>query len=113
MALEFKIDDPFYNEKMAVVTALYNVIDPELFINIVDLGLVFDVDFATDPKKIIITMTLTTKHCPLGDSIEQGVANVLGMSFPERESEVNLVWEPEWNFDMMTEQGRKDLGMDF
>ncbi|HET8572286.1 MAG TPA: metal-sulfur cluster assembly factor [Edaphocola sp.] len=109
--MEFNINDPYYDMKMNAVTALYNVIDPELFINIIDLGLVYDLDF-TDNKKIKVTMTLSTKHCPLGDAIKQGVTNVLGMAFPERETEIGIVWEPEWNFDMLTPEGRRDLGIE-
>lgn len=109
--MEFSINDPHYDDKMNAVTALYNVIDPELFINIIDLGLVYDISFDT-PGKIIITMTLTTRHCPLGDSMKQGVNNVLGMAFPDREAEINLVWEPEWTLDSVTPEGKKELGMD-
>lgn len=108
--MEFSINDPCYEMKMNAVTALYNVIDPELFINIIDLGLVYDLDFS-DARKIKVTMTLSTKHCPLGDAIQQGVTNVLGMAFPERETEIDIVWEPEWNFDMLTPEGRRDLGI--
>lgn len=110
--MEFSIDDPFYEQKMTAVTALYNVIDPELFINIIDLGLVFDIDFASSPDNILITMTMTTRHCPLGDAIKQGVTNVLGMAFPELETVIDVVWEPQWNFDMLTLEGKKALGMD-
>lgn len=109
--MEFDINDPHYNDKMNAVTALYNVIDPELFVNIIDLGLVYGLDFSEDDK-IKVTMTLSTKHCPLGDAIKQGVTNVLGMAFPERKTEIEIVWEPEWNFDMMSPEGRRDLGLD-
>lgn len=109
--MEFSIHDPHYNDKMTAATALYNVIDPELFINIMDLGLVYDINF-DDEKKIVITMTLTTKHCPLGDAMKQGVNNVLGMAFPEREAEINVVWEPEWTLDSVTPEGKRQLGME-
>lgn len=109
--MEILIDDPYYKEKMNVVTALYNVMDPELFINIIDLGLVYGVDFIEN-EKIIITMTFSTKACPLGDSIKMGVRNVLSMAYPEYEVEIEVVWEPEWCFDMLTEEGRMQLGME-
>lgn len=109
--MEFSINDPHYEDKMNAVTALYNVIDPELFVNIIDLGLVYDLGFES-PDKILVTMTLSTKHCPLGDAIKQGVTNVLSMAFPERETEINIVWDPEWNLDMVTPDGRRELGMD-
>lgn len=109
--MEFSINDPHYDDKMNAVTALYNVIDPELFINIIDLGLVYDLSFES-PEKIIITMTLTTRHCPLGDAMKQGVENVLGMAFPDRKAEINVVWEPEWTLDSVTPEGKRELGME-
>ena len=107
--MEISIDDPFFNEKSLALADLYQVIDPELFINIIDLGLVYDLDFSQEGK-IIVTMTLSTPHCPLGDAITSGVKNALADDFPDWEAEVNLVWEPVWNYDMLTEEGRKQLG---
>ena len=109
--MKIAIDDPKYEDKMNVLTALYNVMDPELFVNIVDLGLVYGIDFRDD-QKIGITMTLSTKHCPLGDAIKMGVTNVLSMAYPEYEVDINIVWEPEWNFNMLTEEGRAQLGLE-
>lgn len=108
--MEILIEDPYYQDKMNIITALYNVIDPELFINIIDMGLVYDVNFIEN-EKIIITMTFSTKACPLGDSIKMGVRNVLSMSYPEYEVDIEVVWDPEWNFDMLTPDGRTQLGM--
>jgi metal-sulfur cluster biosynthetic enzyme len=110
--MEIAIDDPYYRDKMNVLTALYNVMDPELFVNIVDLGLVYDIAFRKGEQKILITMTLSTKHCPLGDSIKMGISNVLSMAYPEYEVDINVVWEPEWNFDMLTAEGRAQLGLE-
>ena len=109
--MEILIDDPFYRDKMNVLTALYNVIDPELFINIIDMGLVYGIDFIEN-EKIIITMTFSTKACPLGDSIKMGVRNVLSMSYPEYEVYIIVVWEPEWNFENLSAEGRMQLGME-
>lgn len=86
------------------------VIDPELFVNVVDLGLIYDVDFA-DGGKVIVTMTLSTPHCPLGDAITMGVRNALEGSFPDREIAVNLVWHPEWSPDNISDAGKVQLGM--
>lgn len=107
--LEIAIDDPYYQDKMNVITALYNVMDPELFINIIDMGLVYGVDFIKD-EKIIITMTFSTKACPLGDSIKMGVKNALEIAYPDYPTEIEVVWEPEWNFDMLSAEGRAQLG---
>lgn len=109
--MEIQFNSPFAQEEMKAQIALMQVIDPELHVNIIDLGLVYGVDFST-PGYIKVTMTLSTPHCPMGDAIEQGVHNVLRMAFPDRESQINLVWEPEWNFHMISEAGRELLGLD-
>jgi metal-sulfur cluster biosynthetic enzyme len=98
-------------EEMKAQIALMQVIDPELNVNIIDLGLVYGVDF-TENGSVTVRMTLSTPHCPMGDAIEQGVRNVLEMAFPDRETKIDLVWEPEWNFHMISEAGREQLGLD-
>lgn len=109
--LALSIQDPYFNEKMRAIEALHQVIDPELFVNIIDLGLVFDLDFSQDGR-LVITMTLSTPHCPLGEAIEAGIHHVLEPLFPDRNIEVNIVWEPPWNFSMMTAEGRRQLGIE-
>lgn len=108
--MKLDIHDPFFSEKMTVLNALHGVMDPELFINIIDLGLVYDISFQEE-KKIIITMTLSTPHCPLGEAIRSGISNVLHPFFPERETETRIVWEPAWHPSMITEEGRRELGI--
>lgn len=104
----YKDNNPDNKElKHKAVTALKKVIDPELFVNIVDLGLVYKIHF---PAGVIeVQMTLSTPHCPLGDAITNGVHNALSEVFPDRETQVTLVREPAWSPDMMTEEGRKEL----
>ncbi|MCL6524519.1 MAG: metal-sulfur cluster assembly factor [Thermoflavifilum sp.] len=109
--LELSIQDPYFHDKMKVVDALHQVIDPELFVNIIDLGLVYDIDFTTNDR-LVITMTLSTPHCPLGEAIEAGIHHVLEPLFPNKTIEVNIVWEPPWNFEMMTPEGRRQLGIE-
>ena len=65
--ITISINDQFYTEKSKILQALYQVIDPELFINIVDLGLIYDIAFSEN--NITIEMTLSTPHCPLGAAI--------------------------------------------
>lgn len=108
--MEVSLSGPHAAEQLKAQTALMQVIDPELSVNIVDLGLVYDVDFS-DAGKVMVTMTLSTPHCPLGDAIQSGVMNVLKNSFPDREIEINLVWEPEWNYDRISEAGKAQLGL--
>lgn len=92
-----------------VTTLLKQVIDPELMVNIVDLGLVYDVIIKEEKKAIQIVMTLTSSGCPLGDMIIQDITQVLGEQFKEYSTDVHLVWEPAWDPDMMTEEGKAAL----
>jgi len=108
--MELQISDPLFYEKMKARTALSDVIDPELGVNIIDLGLVYGVDFPT-AGNIIVRMTLSTPHCPLGEAIEEGVKHALEAVFPDNTVEINLVWEPVWNFDMISEAGKQQLGL--
>ena len=88
---------------------LRQVIDPEIGCNIVDLGLVYS--FEITGAKITVKMTLTTRGCPMHESIAQGVQwAMLGLEGVE-EAEVEVVWDPPWDPSMMTERGRAAVGM--
>jgi metal-sulfur cluster biosynthetic enzyme len=91
-----------------VYDQLKTVLDPELGVNVVDLGLIYNVDFPS-PRKVVITMTLTTPGCPLHDSISSGVKHSLEKIEGLDEVDVNIVWEPAWTPDRMTEEGRRML----
>ncbi|MEH7441644.1 metal-sulfur cluster assembly factor [Bacillus sp. JJ1122] len=87
---------------------LKTVIDPELNINVVDLGLIYDIDIP-EPRSAKILMTLTTPGCPLHDSIASGIKYcVLGMEEIDQ-ADVQLTWEPAWTPDMMTDDGKRML----
>lgn len=88
--------------------ALYEVIDPELMVNIMDLGLVYDINFQPE-QKIVVTMTLTTPHCPMGEAIQTGVHNALEAEFPDYSIEIELTFEPAWNYDMVSSEGMQQL----
>jgi metal-sulfur cluster biosynthetic enzyme len=104
------ITDTGYNkEKGQALALLYTVMDPELFVNIMDLGLVYDCIFT--PQTIQVEMTLSTSHCPMGEAIVEGVKNVLAQQFPDHVIEVNLVWDPKWSLDMISDEGRRQLGI--
>lgn len=109
--MELNINDPYYAEKTRAITALYRVIDPELFVNIIDMGLVYDVDFSID-NQITVTMTLSTPHCPLEEAITSGVKNSMDIDFPGIPVHVTIVWEPAWNYSMMNAAAREELGFD-
>ncbi|MCS4486791.1 MULTISPECIES: metal-sulfur cluster assembly factor [Staphylococcus] len=96
--------------KDSILGALENVIDPELGIDIVNLGLVYKVDL-NDDGLCTVEMTLTSIGCPLGPQIVDQVKTALG-ELPEiKETEVNIVWNPPWNKDMMSRYAKIALGV--
>lgn len=84
------------------------VIDPELGINVVDLGLIYDVEIAEG--RISVDMTLTTPGCPLAGTLAAQVEETLRQAFPGHDVEVSLVWEPRWTPEMMSEEARRHFG---
>lgn len=101
------------NEDM-VRSALRNVYDPEIGLNIVDLGLVYDVDVADEGKTVQVNMTLTTPACPAGPQIIEEAKTQIGSLrdvYPDlQDVKINLVWTPFWNPSMMSEDARAELG---
>ncbi len=104
------LTEPYSNEKLKAQQALYNVIDPELFVNVVDLGLIYEITFGEDDT-VSVTMTLSTPHCPMGEAITNGVRNALEMTFPGKKVEISLTFDPPWSFKMLTEEGKAQLGV--
>ncbi|OYW50630.1 MAG: SUF system Fe-S cluster assembly protein [Novosphingobium sp. 12-62-10] len=94
----------------AVITALREIFDPEIPVNIYDLGLIYGVEVGEDAH-VVVTMTLTTPHCPVAESmpaeVELRVAAVPGV----RDAEVNLVWDPPWDPAKMSDEAKLELGM--
>lgn len=88
------------------LAALQNVIDPEIGLNVVDLGLIYQIDFDENDKKIFCSMTLTTQFCPMGESITDGVRNALQNIFNDDTIEVDLTFDPPWNHEMISEEGQ-------
>ncbi|MBI1730813.1 metal-sulfur cluster assembly factor [Candidatus Acetothermia bacterium] len=88
-----------------------NVIDPELGINVVDLGLLYDVEIRGE-KSVHIEMTLTTMGCPLYDVIEADATRTLQERFGDDLAvDVEFVFDPPWNPEMMSEDARMELGI--
>lgn len=89
---------------------LKNVIDPELGINIVDLGLVYDVN-VSEANDVEVVMTLTSMGCPLGpvihDEVQQNLSGLMGIG----DTSVKIVWSPPWSPAMMSEDARDELGI--
>ena len=94
----------------AVVAALKEIYDPEIPVNIYDLGLIYGVE-VDDECDVVVNMTLTTPNCPVAESmpgeVELRAASVPGV----RDAEVNLVWDPPWDPAKMTDAARLELGM--
>ena len=94
----------------SVVDALREIFDPEIPVNIYDLGLIYGVDVSPEAD-VVVTMTLTTPHCPVAESmpaeVELRVSSVPGV----RDAEVNLVWDPPWDPAKMSDEARLELGM--
>ena len=95
--------------KEAVMEKLKKVIDPEIRVNIVDLGLVYDVKI--DNGMVVIGMTLTSPACPVGplilEAVEENVKKIKGV----RGVTINILWEPPWNPDKMSEEAKMELGV--
>lgn len=88
-----------------VLAALKEVYDPEIPINIVDLGLVYRVDFLT-PESVEIDMTLTGMGCPVGPAMVETVRQTALMVDGVKDAKVNLVWRPAWDPKKATEDGK-------
>jgi metal-sulfur cluster biosynthetic enzyme len=91
-----------------IYEVLKEVIDPEIGLNIVDLGLVYEVALSED-KTITVNMTLTSPGCPMGQMITNAVTNVLEKNYPDYKIVVELVWLPMWDSDMISEAGQAQL----
>ena len=92
-----------------ILEALRQVDDPEVHINIVDLGLVYAI--AVDAGKVRVTMTMTTPACPVGPFLTEQVEQVVRALVPEdTQVAVDLVWDPPWTPDMMSEMAKIGLG---
>lgn len=91
------------------LAALENVMDPEIGLNVVDLGLIYQIDFDEAERKIYLTMTLTTQFCPMGESITNAVKRVLESIFTGELVLVSLTFNPPWNHDRISEKGQQFL----
>ena len=96
--------------KNKVIDEVKNIYDPEIPVNIYELGLIYKVEVA-DNSKIIVEMTLTTPNCPVAESlpkmVKDNIMNVEGVS----DVDLKLVWDPPWNKDMMSEAAKLELNL--
>jgi FeS assembly SUF system protein len=93
-----------------IIEVLKSIYDPEIPVDIYELGLIYDIQVSEDGDAVI-TMTLTTPHCPVAESmpgeVEMRVLSVPGV----RDAEVKLVWDPPWDPSKMSDEARLELGM--
>ena len=93
-----------------VIAALKDIFDPEIPVNIYDLGLIYGVE-VDDNNGVVVTMTLTTPHCPVAESMPGEVELRVGSVPGVRDGAVNLVWDPPWDPAKMSDEARLELGM--
>jgi FeS assembly SUF system protein len=93
-----------------VIEALTTIFDPEIPVNIYELGLVYDVEAGADGD-VTVTMTLTTPNCPVAGSMPGEVETRVGSVPGVRHVDVNLVWDPPWTPEKMSEAAKLELGM--
>lgn len=91
------------------MAALQQVEDPEIGLNIIDLGLVYQLDFDDADKKIYCQMTLTTQFCPMGAAITDAAKAALEGCFPDYEIQLDLTFDPPWKPSMISEEGTRFL----
>ena len=93
-----------------VIELLRTVYDPEIPVNIYDLGLIYNIDINEEGNQLQVDMTLTAPNCPAADFIVEDVRQKLETIEDFRRVDVNLVFEPEWTKDMMSEEAKLELG---
>ena len=93
-----------------IVNVLKTIYDPEIPVNVYDLGLIYEIN-PKDEGKVEIVMTLTAPNCPIADQILFEVKDRVEQVEGVKEAEVNLVFDPPWDKDMMTEEAMLELGL--
>ncbi|MET0248862.1 MAG: SUF system Fe-S cluster assembly protein [Sphingobium sp.] len=104
------VGEPGGDTYEAIIDALKEIFDPEIPVNIYDLGLIYGVD-VTDDGHAVVTMTLTTPHCPVAESMPAEVELRVGAVPGVGDVEVNLVWDPPWDPQKMSDEAKLELGM--
>ncbi|KLI64704.1 SUF system Fe-S cluster assembly protein [Aurantiacibacter marinus] len=102
--------DPGGELHQTVIDALKEIYDPEIPVNIYDLGLIYNVEVADDVD-VVVTMTLTTPNCPVAETMPQEIEmRVMGLP-GVRDAEVVITWDPPWDPSKMSDEARLELGM--
>jgi FeS assembly SUF system protein len=102
------IKNEFLQTEEAIIAVLKTVFDPEIPVNIYDLGLIYRVD-VDEKKNVQVDMTFTAPNCPAADFIIEDVRMKIDAIKAVKSVQINIVFEPEWNRDMMTEEAKLEL----
>ena len=92
-----------------IVAMLKTVYDPEIPVNVYDLGLIYQID-VSDNGEVVLDMTLTAPNCPAADFIMEDIRQKIESVEGVNSATINLVFEPEWDKDMMSEEAKLELG---
>lgn len=103
------MNNEFLQTEEAIVAMLKTVYDPEIPVNVYDLGLIYSIE-VDDENRVLIDMTLTAPNCPAADFIMEDVRMKVESVEGVKNVEINLVFEPEWDRDMMSEEAKLELG---
>jgi FeS assembly SUF system protein len=106
--MEKEIDTQELGEK--IVKVLKTIYDPEIPVDIYELGLIYDVMVNTD-YEVKILMTLTTPNCPVAESLPQEVKEKVASIDTVKEAEVEITFDPPWNQDLISEEAKQELGL--
>ena len=109
MFLDAELGGPATDLQKKVVEAIKGVYDPEIPVNIYDMGLIYNIDVSGGHVRI--DMTLTAPACPAAQSLPERVREQIEVIPEVRTAQVEIVWEPPWSPDLMTEAARLELGM--
>jgi len=108
-----KKEKPTITEKMVVeknvMNTLKQIFDPEIPVNVFDLGLIYEID-VQDDMFVKVIMTLTAPNCPVAESLPNEIKEKVAATEGVKDAEVELTFEPTWNQDMMSEEAKLDLG---
>jgi len=104
------MENNYFQLETEIVNALKTVYDPEIPVNIFDLGLIYEID-VRENNNVYIKMTLTAPNCPLADDVVRDVKEAVGRIPGVSSVDVELTWNPPWNKDMMSEEAMLELGL--
>ena len=93
-----------------IVRVLKNIYDPEIPVNIYDLGLIYEID-VDDDKNVEVTMTLTAPNCPVADSLIEDVHRQINDIEGVNKAEINLTFDPPWEQSMLSDEAKLELGL--